>query len=76
MLQWALDCSASNAFGCLVSGTGELHLYHNEKDVGVAWEGLPTDQPFWGFVRLRAGWTVETNYTIPKGEAVMYSDVV
>ncbi len=65
-----LDRSAGNTFGCQVSGTGELHLYHNGRDVGVAWEGLPTDQPLWGFVILR-GYKVEANYVIaPKGEAV------
>ena len=38
--------------------------------MGVAWEGLPTDQPLWGFVILR-GYKVEANYVIaPKGEAV------
>ena len=70
VLPWDMDDSAGNTFGCCVSGTGELHLHHNEKDVGVAWEGLPTDQPLWGFVILR-GYKVEANYVIaPKGEAV------
>ena len=44
-LQWALDRSAGNTFGCCVSKKGVLHLYHNGRDVGVAFEGLPTDQP-------------------------------
>ena len=70
ILQWALDDSAGNTFGCDVSDTGELHLYHNGRDVGVVWEGLPTDQPLWGFVDLSGGWKVEANYIIPKGEAV------
>ena len=66
-LHWVLDRSAGNTFGCQVSGTGELHLYHNGRDVCVAWEGLPTDQPLWGFVILR-GYKVEANYVIaPKG---------
>ena len=51
-LQCALDRSAGNTFGCQVSGTGELHLYYNGRDVGVAWEGLPTDQQLWGFVEI------------------------
>ena len=68
-LQWVLDCSAGNAFGCRLLETGELHLYHNGRDVGVVWEGLPTDQPLWGFVFL-LGCKVETNYIIAKGEAV------
>ena len=57
-----------------MSGAGELHLHHNGRDVGVAWEGLPTDQPLWGFV-LIGGIKVEANYVIPKGEAV-WCDVV
>ena len=68
VLQWALDDSAGNTFCCCVSEKGELHLYHNGRDVGVVWEGLPTNQQLWGFVSIR-GWKVEANY-IPKGEAV------
>ena len=75
ILQWVLDFSAGNTFGCQVSGTGELHLYHNGRDVGVAWEGLPTDQPLWGFMEIGGGLKVEANYVIPKGEAV-WCDVV
>ena len=71
-LQWVLDYSAGNTFGCQVSGTGELHLYHNGRDVCVAWEGLPTDQPLWGFVVL-PGCKVEANYVIPQSEAVCVS---
>ena len=69
LLQWDLDDSAGNTFGLCVLSTGELHLYHNGRDVGVAWEGLPTDGPLWGVVRIRWGWTVEANYIIPKSEA-------
>ena len=68
-LDWALDYSAGNTFGCHVSGTGELHLHHNGRDVGVAMEGLPTDQQLWGFTQI-GGLKVEANYVIPKGEAV------
>ena len=75
VLQWVLDRSAGNTFGCRLLETGELHLYHNGRDVGVVWEGLPTDQPLWGFVNLR-GWKVEANYIIPKGEAVTCGEVV
>ena len=70
-LQWVLDRSAGKTFGCHVSETGELHLHHNGRDVGVALEGLPTDQPLWGVVILDGGWKVEASYAIPKGEAVM-----
>ena len=68
-LQWVLDDSPGNTFGVAVSEKGELHLYHNGRDMGVAWEGLPTDKPLWGVVVLQ-GWKVETNYMIAKGEAV------
>ena len=70
VLQWDLDCSEGNTFGCCVLQTGELHLYHNGRDVGVACKGLPTDQPLWGFVILISSWKVEANYIIAKGEAV------
>ena len=73
-LQRVLDCSAGNTFGCQVSGTGELQLHHNGRYVFVPWEGLPTDQPLWGFVEI-GGLKVEANYVIPKGEAV-WCDVV
>ena len=68
VLQWDLDHSAGNTFGCRVLQTGELHLYHNGRDVGVVWKGLSTDQPLWGVVIL-FGWRVEANYVIAKGEA-------
>ena len=71
-LQLVLDRSVGNTFGCQVSVTGELHLHHNGRDVGVAWEGLPTDQPLWGFVNL-PGYKVETNYVVAQGEAVCVS---
>ena len=71
-LQWALDRSEGNTFGCHVSGTGELHLHHNGRDVGVAWEGLSTDQPLWGFLVLRL-YKVEANYVIAQSEAVCVS---
>ena len=69
-LKWDLNRSPGNTFGVAVSEKGELHLYHNGRDVGVAWEGLPTDKPLWGFVILQGSWKVETNYIIAKGEAV------
>ena len=75
LLQWVLDRTAGNTFGCCVSKKGALHLYHNGRDVGVVQKGLPTDQPLWGFVSL-CDWKVEANYVIPKGEAVMYGEVV
>ena len=71
-LHWVLDRSEGNTVGCHVSGTGELHLHSNGRDVGVAWEGLPTDQPLWGFVNLH-GYQVEANYVIAQSEAVCVS---
>ena len=73
-LHWVLDYSAGNTFGCQVSGTGELHLHHNGRYVGVAFKGLPTDRTLWGFMEI-GGLKVEANYVIPKGEAV-WCDVV
>ena len=70
LLRWDLDNSVGSTFGCDVSDTGELHLYYNGRDVGVVWEGLPTDQPLWGFVDIDGGWKVEANYIIANGEAV------
>ena len=75
VLQWALDDRAGNTFGCCILKTGELHFYHNVRDLGVVWEELPTDQPLWGAVCL-CGWKVEANYVIPKGEAVTCGEVV
>ena len=69
-LFWRVDRSAGNTFGCHVSETGELHLYHNGRDVGVAWEGLLTEQLLWGFVHMPGGYKVEANYMIPNGEDV------
>ena len=71
-LQLVLDHSAGNTFGCHVSETGELHLHHNGRDVGVALEGLSTGQPLWGFVVL-PGYKVEANYVIAQSEAVCVS---
>ena len=71
-LQWVLDRSVGNTFGCHVSGTGELHLHHNGRDVGVACEGLPTDQLLWGVVHI-PGYKVEANYVIAQSKAVCVS---
>ena len=75
-LLWDLDDSPGNTFGVAVSEKGEVHLYHNGRGVGVAWVGLPTDKPLWGFVCLAGGWKVETNYMIAKGETVTCGEVV
>ena len=75
VLPWDLDRSAGNTIGCCVFKSGKLHLYSNRRDVGVAWEGLPTDQPLWGFVGIVCG-KVKANYIIPKGEALTCGEVV
>ena len=75
VLQWKLVDSAGNTLGYCVSDKGEIHLYHNGRDVGVVWEGLPTDQPLWGVVYI-SNWKVEANYIIPKGESVTCGEVV
>ena len=65
-LQWNMDCSAGNKFGCKVLETGELYLCYNERDVVLACEGLPANKPLWGFVYL-SGWKVEASYVIARG---------
>ena len=70
VLPWDLDHSAGNTFGCRVSDKGEFHLYHNGRNVGVAWEGLPIYEQLWGFVGMVGG-KVEADYTSTKGETVM-----
>ena len=67
-LQWGLDHSAGNTIGCCIVQAGELHLYHDGRDMGVIWAGLP-DQPLWGFVTL-CGLKVEANYIAAKGKDV------
>ena len=40
------------SIGCLVNRDGELRYYINGVDQGVAWKGLPTDKPMWGFADI------------------------
>ena len=40
------------SIGCLVNRDGELRYYLNGVDQGVAWKGLPTDKPMWGFADI------------------------
>ena len=76
-LKHTMDHSPGSTFGVAVSEKGELHLYHNRRDVGVALRGLPTDKPLWGFLHPGRGWKVETNYyIIAKGEVVACDEVV
>ena len=71
---WDLDYSAGNTFGCCVSDKGELHLYHNGRDVGVALEELPIYEQLWAFVGI-AGGEVEANGYITEGEAALVCSV-
>ena len=41
--------SSGDCYGCSVDVQGRLVVYKNEEELGVAWEGLPTDQPLWAF---------------------------
>ncbi len=70
MLPWDLDRSEGNTFGCRVSHKGQFYLYHNGRNVGVAWEGLPIYEQLWGFVGMVGG-KVEAYYMSTKGETVM-----
>ena len=38
--------------GCCVNKEGELRYFINGVDQGVAWTGLPTDKPMWGFADI------------------------
>ena len=38
--------------GCSINKEGELRYFINGVDQGVAWTGLPTDKPVWGFADI------------------------
>ena len=38
--------------GCMINKKGELRYFINGVDKGVAWTGMPTDKPMWGFAEL------------------------
>ena len=38
--------------GCMVNKDGELRYFINGVDQGVAWTGLPTEKPMWGFADI------------------------
>ena len=40
------------SIGCHVNRDGELRYSLNGVDQGVAWKGLPTDKPMWGFADI------------------------
>ena len=42
------------SLGCMVYENGDLHYFIDGKDQGLAYTGLPTDQPLWGFVDIYA----------------------
>lgn len=43
---------AGQTVGCCVNREGELRYFINGMDQGVAWTGLPTDRPMWGFADI------------------------
>ena len=40
------------SIGCCINKDGELRYFINGVDQGVAWTGLPTDKPVWGFADI------------------------
>lgn len=40
------------SIGCCVTREGELRYFINGVDQGIAWTGLPTDRPMWGFADI------------------------
>lgn len=40
------------SIGCCINKEGELRYFINGVDQGVAWTGLPTDKPMWGFADI------------------------
>ena len=38
--------------GCMINKKGELRYFINGVDQGVAWTGMPTDKPIWGFADI------------------------
>ena len=48
-MKWELNVTGGDTFGCSVKENGKFCVYKNGKELGVAWEGLPTDQPIWAF---------------------------
>ena len=46
-MKWQLSVTGGDTFGCCVKEDGKFSIYKNGEELGVAWEGLPTDQPIW-----------------------------
>ena len=40
------------SIGCSINKDGELKYFVNGVDQGVAWTGLPTNKPVWGFADI------------------------
>ena len=38
--------------GCMVNKQGELKYFVDGVDMGVAWTGMPTNRPLWGFADI------------------------
>ena len=66
-MKWQLSVTGGDTFGCSVKEDGKLCVYKNGEELGVAWEGLPTDQPIWAFADVNYG-TLGTDYIAVDGE--------
>ena len=67
-MKWELNVTGGDTFGCSVKEDGKFYIYKNGKELGVAWEGLPTDQPIWAFVSVMSYGTFRTDYIAVDGE--------
>ena len=66
-MKWELIVTGGDTFGCCVKEDGKFYIYKNGKELGVAWEGLPTDLPIWAFITNVNG-TLRTDYIAVDGE--------
>lgn len=46
------NLKVGQSLGCAINKAGELRYFINGVDQGVAWTGLPTDKPMWGFADI------------------------
>ena len=67
-MKWELFVTGGDTFGCSIKENGKFSIYKNGKELGVAWEGLPTDQPIWAFVSVMNYGTLITDYIAVDGE--------
>ena len=62
-----LMVSSGDCYGCSVNVQGKLSVYKNEEELGVALEGLPTDQPLWAFTDVLDN-KLTVDYLVMEGE--------